>query len=794
MAWKKVPKRINAFMESMLNVALSLAKKHFHVFPLTPNAKKPPKGSRGGNRVATCNEEEVRRLWTDPVLGLSKDFNVGISMRSYNGGETHLVAVDVDTKNDKKGDEEVLKWELEGLILPPTYTQKTPSGGLHLLYKTGSIALKSSTSKLARGIDMMGVGLYVVGAGSTIDGKAYEILHDLPLADAPEWLLEKCKKVSESERRELKEGLKVDEKRAIERAIFFLENEAELAVKGQGGDAATFRVACECKDFGLSPQKAHEFMLEHWNERTTPGWTPERLWEKVSKAYAYGHDAPGIMAPEAVFDVLPSEPPPPSKIIPVQEIPQIAPAKSHPFDELNKQWAFVLAGNKHHIIWETLDAKGRYQLRHIAEESFHAMHAANTMTCGESKKAVTKLWMNSPKRRTYNGFDFAPECPVQPGFFNLWKGFRVKPVDSFFDALPEHQDITEEWLAHLHENICQGDKALTHWLTGWFAQLFQKPWEKPHTAIVFQGEQGVGKNALVDRIGHILGPHYLQVVRKRQVLGNFNSFLENKIFVVMNEAFWSGDKEAQGTLKDLITGNEHLIEHKYSEPFVVDNLTRVCVMSNEEWVIPAGPDERRYAVFEVGNKRQEQKAYFRRLQKGMEAGAYSVLLRYFLDYDFSDIDVNRAPVTEGLYRQKVRSSEPFYQWWLECLTEGRIVDGQGDETHTFPKYITKENFREAFGRYMKGRHIQGRMPQVGRYLKACIPSVKSDQKIREGSHTYHAYKLPELDVARAEWAKFFRHEVIWDERKDEDAVSNAGGISAEMEVAQTNFSQLEELR
>jgi hypothetical protein len=44
----------------------------------------------------------------------------------------------------------------------------------------------------------------------------------------------------------------------------------------------------------------------------------------------------------------------------------------------------------------------------------------------------------------------------------------------------------------------------------------------------------------------------------------------------LDEAFWSGDKQAEGTLKDLITGRDHVIEHKGKEPYTVANKTRVA--------------------------------------------------------------------------------------------------------------------------------------------------------------------------------------------------------------------------
>ena len=49
-----------------------------------------------------------------------------------------------------------------------------------------------------------------------------------------------------------------------------------------------------------------------------------------------------------------------------------------------------------------------------------------------------------------------------------------------------------------------------------------------------------------------------------------------------DEAFWAGDKQAEGKLKDLITGAHHFIEFKGKEPVLVENHTRLLVIGNQD--------------------------------------------------------------------------------------------------------------------------------------------------------------------------------------------------------------------
>lgn len=112
--------------------------------------------------------------------------------------------------------------------------------------------------------------------------------------------------------------------------------------------------------------------------------------------------------------------------------------------------------------------------------------------------------------------------------------------------------------------------------------------------------------------------------------------------------------------------------------------------------------------------------------------------------------------------QKVNSLEPFHQWWLDCLHEGKIVSAEFEGE--WPLEIDKERFRGAFRRYIKDRQIRSRIPEdraVGRLLKTCLPSVDATQKRRDGSVYVNVYRFPDIENSRREWQRFIGHEVQW---------------------------------
>jgi hypothetical protein len=80
-------------------------------------------------------------------------------------------------------------------------------------------------------------------------------------------------------------------------------------------------------------------------------------------------------------------------------------------------------------------------------------------------------------------------------------------------------------------------------------------------------------------------------------------------------AYWPGDKSAEGTLKRLITEPRLFIERKGIDGFEVENCIHLVMASNDEWVVPASIDERRFVVSRVSDHRRGDAAYFAELVK-----------------------------------------------------------------------------------------------------------------------------------------------------------------------------------
>jgi hypothetical protein len=240
-----------------------------------------------------------------------------------------------------------------------------------------------------------------------------------------------------------------------------------------------------------------------------------------------------------------------------------------------------------------------------------------------SKKVpLAKYWLHHPQRRQYEGIVFAPKREVR-NHFNLWHGFAVEPQSG----------DCSKFLAHIKDNVCRGNEDLLIWVLGWFANIMQHPEGKPGTSLALRGRMGVGKTKVGEVIGSLLGSHYVPVSDPRYITGRFNSHMVSCLLLHADEAFWAGDKQAEGKLKDLITGGSQFIEYKGKEPVRVQNYLRLLVLGNQNWLVPAGFDERRFAVLDVGEDHMQDKPYFAAIDDEMDNGGREALLHFLINFD-----------------------------------------------------------------------------------------------------------------------------------------------------------------
>lgn len=386
-------------------------------------------------------------------------------------------------------------------------------------------------------------------------------------------------------------------------------------------------------------------------------------------------------------------------------------------ERLNKRYTHVLIGGQARIAKKCDD--GIYEFLRI--DAFHS-HFANdridVFVNGQQKSVpVSDIWMKAEPRETRIGVKFAPGG-APDDVLNLWTKFTVTPVMS--KTLFQAGLRCRRFLSHLKYNVCQGNRGNFRYLIRWIAHMFQKPEEKPGVAISIVGKRGVGKTKVAQAIGALLGQHGVTVSEQRHLTGNFNAHLAQALFVSSEEAFWAGDKRAEGSLKHMVTGDTMPLEKKGIDVVTIDSYLRVMFTANPPgWTFPAAADERRLFALECGSERMKDYAYFKAIDDQLfgedkrryvpgqdkEPPGLRALLTFFMKLDLTGFNVREAPETDALKDQRLASLEPHEQFILDCLenhTIGQQIasDGWSYEPAPWPpdsvSYIKKTSLYEAF--------------------------------------------------------------------------------------------------
>lgn len=167
----------------LLDWALHLAARGWHLFPLASHAKRP--AIKDWQTRATTDTDRITRCWQ------RAPYNIGLAT-----GPSGLVVLDLDTPTNgdtaADGAEELAALcQTRGVALPGTYSVTTPSGGRHLYFTSpDGVTLRNTSGTLGARIDTRAQGGYVVAPGSLLASGGYELVDDEDPAELPAWLVQ----------------------------------------------------------------------------------------------------------------------------------------------------------------------------------------------------------------------------------------------------------------------------------------------------------------------------------------------------------------------------------------------------------------------------------------------------------------------------------------------------------------------------------------------------------------------------------------------------------------------------
>jgi hypothetical protein len=409
----------------------------------------------------------------------------------------------------------------------------------------------------------------------------------------------------------------------------------------------------------------------------------------------------------------------------------------------------------------------RGEFRHQSVADFKTAHGEKTISWtdpdgSEQREHLAKRWLRSLRTPRYDRVEFLPGQDAPPHVMNLWRGWPLPYYE--VDNSPGEPIGCERFLEHVRHNICRDEEEVYFYLLGWMADAVQNVHRTSEVAVVMRGPQGSGKTLFAERLLEFFAPHTLVLAKPEQLTGNFNAHLLDKSMVFADEAFFAGHRQEANSLKTLITSGSIPIQPKGVDTFMAPKRFRLIISSNDEHVVRAEGDDRRFLVLDVNaGSHNQDRDYFGKIMEEWSGGGRVALFRWLRGaywrktLETGAWDVGLRPRTAELDRQKNESMSKADRAVHNMLLAGEVPC---DFTHDAGRvFVATRLLAQAEKLNQKEETALGDKLRV----LAGSGTISERRYLGVGSarRQHRGFWLPPLAECRRRWEAHLRRSVEW---------------------------------
>ena len=674
-------------MARMVDHALAYAKLGWKIFPIKAGTKDTPLCKWGTE--ATTDSAQILKWW-----GKHPTANIGLAC-----GQSGLFVIDIDTKDGRRGKQTIDQLDIEGDALTATLTQRTPSGGLQMVYKgegpttqniIGGHLWPDGVSHVdTRGVGARAGGYVVLPPSQTARNDEsgthtgmYQWTHKATIAPIDQWVLDMCAPdplagIGDNSQAP---AVELDSKANLAWGEHFLTHDAKNSIQGKGGEKALFDNVAVLKDHGISEVEALLLISTFFNRPRNidaqlgivdaydwpycePVWDegeeddPTTLNGKIHNVYTYAvENAPGSKTAEADFaDVPEPDPLTPEETAATKKAEAKKKERAEEREQLKKaarviqeklaDWAYVVQMDRFVQMSDT-----EFVLKTpVFDNKFAHL----------KPKKVARLSKLLFEHRLVQMFDKSVFRPGEPqvtedGHFNFYKTPDIVAAQGDFASWTEHME-------YLFPNEISRNNVLN-----WIAWLLQNLTLKPKHALLIAGHvQGTGKSYIAEVLTRILDKANVSVIGSAELSSTFNRWALGAKLLLIEELRALERREIANKLHPIITQEIIPINDKGIATFKVDNCFGILAMTNDDAAVQLDNTDRRYLV-ERTDAVPRSAAYYDELYKVkllddsfIAAVAYDLLQRPLGSYSAA----GRAPETAAK-TEMIESSRSELETWL----------------------------------------------------------------------------------------------------------------------------------
>jgi hypothetical protein len=226
------------------------------------------------------------------------------------------------------------------------------------------------------------------------------------------------------------------------------------------------------------------------------------------------------------------------------------------------------------------------------------------------------------------------------------------------------------WTQHIHR-IYPDD---AEHIIKWFAHRVQYPGDKINHCLMLGGEQGIGKDTLLEPVKRAVGSWNFAEISPSQMTGRFNGFLRS-VIVRINEArdlgevnrysFYEHYKTITASPPDVLR-----IDEKNIREHSIFNCCGILVTTNHKtdgMYLPSG-DRRTYVAWSNCVRSDFSESYWADIWKWYNSGGDADVAAYLSELDLSSFNSKAPPPhTEAFYAIVMAGHAPEQSEMADCL-------------------------------------------------------------------------------------------------------------------------------
>jgi len=294
-------------------------------------------------------------------------------------------------------------------------------------------------------------------------------------------------------------------------------------------------------------------------------------------------------------------------------------------------------------------------------------------------------WRDDRNKRQYNRVDSVPyrlDSPdplirTNPCTYNTWKGFLAETLPPV--PMCEVAELVKPILDHLRMLLVDDDSF--DFNIAWKAQRVQDPENPSHVSLIYQGEEGTGKNIVSGWYASaVLGaPAGFQTgAPGRDMFGPHSMVIQNCTLAIFDEIESADMIPLMPQIKNFITVSQVNVNPKCKTAFTVKNFINILCTTNSTDSIKIKPGERRFVVFQTSPKKKGDTAYFLKLLEHLKrdcvARAFFQYLRDVVDITpFLPFQATR-PITQAYKTLRAQNISLFHRFLSSIVKEHLLTN------------------------------------------------------------------------------------------------------------------------